>query len=62
MSLQTQLANQLRPFLDDKDLAMVTFMHHSKVDYRNVVYMGMPLKSVWKMQLLHNITADFCPV
>ena len=55
---QLRLIRQLRPFLDRDNLAtvvhaLVTF----RLDYCNALYVGLPLKTTWKVQLVQNAAA-----
>ena len=63
-SVFTQLkqAHQLCLFLEISDLA--TMMHAlvtSHLDYCNTLYVGLPLKTVWKLQVVQNATARLLP-
>ena len=49
---QLKLLCQLCPFLEMSNLATVTHaLVTSRLDYCNVLYVGLPLKSVRKLQL-----------
>ena len=51
-------APQLRPFLEMSDLATVTHaLVTSRLDYCNALYVGLPLKSVRKLQLVQRAAA-----
>lgn len=55
---QLQFMDELRPFLDDDSLHSVTqALVISHLDYCNVLYMGLLLKSVWKLQLVQSVVA-----
>lgn len=46
---------QLQPFLDKKDLVMVTHaLVTSRLDYCNTLYVRQPLKMTRKLQLVQN--------
>lgn len=49
---------RLQPFLSDMDLP--TIIHafiNSRLDYCNMLYIGLPLKTILKLQLVHNAVA-----
>ena len=49
---------QLCPFLDQESLQTVTHaLVISRIDYCNALYMGLPLKSIQKLQLAQNAAA-----
>ncbi|XP_061474960.1 small ribosomal subunit protein uS7 isoform X1 [Rhineura floridana] len=53
-----QLVAQLRPYLDSDDLASVVHaLVTSRLDYCNALYVGLPLKTVRKLQLVQNAAA-----
>ena len=53
--LQLQKLYQLRPYLDEQSLMTVTHaLVTSHTDYCNVLYMGLPLKTVQRLQLVQN--------
>ncbi|XP_066490600.1 oxysterol-binding protein-related protein 8-like [Tiliqua scincoides] len=55
---QLQLVRQLRPYLCQLDLTTVVHaLVTSRLDYCNTLYMGLPLKTVWKPQLVQNVAA-----
>ncbi|KAF7235274.1 hypothetical protein EYD10_17889 [Varanus komodoensis] len=57
---QLRLIHQLCPYLEDDCLA--TVMHvlvTSRLDFCNVLYMGLPLKTVWILQMVQNRAARF---
>ena len=55
---QLRLVAQLRPYLDRDDLASVVHaLVTSKLDYCNALYVGLPLKTVQKLQLMQNAAA-----
>nr|GFC43941.1 hypothetical protein [Tanacetum cinerariifolium] len=55
---QLRLVRQLRPYLDRADLATVTHaLVTSRLDYCNALYVGLPLKTVRKLQLVQNAAA-----
>ena len=55
---ELKLVRQLRPFLEKSDLATVTHaLVTSRLDYCNVFYVGLPLKSVQKLQLVQRAAA-----
>ena len=50
---QLKLVLQLRSFLEMSDLATVTHaLVTSYLDYCNALYVGLPSKTVWKLQLV----------
>ncbi|XP_060550136.1 uncharacterized protein LOC132712506 [Pantherophis guttatus] len=52
---QVHLVHQLQPYLDQEALLTVTHaLVTSQVDYCNVLYMELPLKSVRRLQLVQN--------
>ncbi|KAF7247602.1 Cytosolic 5'-nucleotidase 3A [Varanus komodoensis] len=56
--LQLRLINQLRPYLEYDSLAMVTHaLVTSRLDFCNVLYVGLPLKTVQTLQLVQNRAA-----
>lgn len=55
---QLLLVHQLWPSLDCEDLAMVTYATvTSRLDFCNVLYVRVPSKMVWKLQLVQNVAA-----
>ena len=55
---QLRLVAQLRPYLDRDSLASVVHaLVTSKLDYCNALYVGLPLKTVRKLQLVQNAAA-----
>ncbi|XP_058023146.1 uncharacterized protein LOC131190137 [Ahaetulla prasina] len=55
---QVRLICQLRPFLDRDALCTVTHaLVTSRLDYCNALYMGLPLKSTRRLQLVQNAAA-----
>ncbi|XP_058024855.1 uncharacterized protein LOC131191095 [Ahaetulla prasina] len=55
---QVRLIRQLRPFLDRDSLCTVTHaLVTSRLDCCNALYMGLPLKSTRKLQLVQNAAA-----
>ena len=55
---QLRSVAQLRPYLDRDSLASVVHaLVTSKLDYCNVLYMGLPLKMVQKLQLVQTAAA-----
>lgn len=49
---------QLHPFLDQDFLCLVTqALVICRMDYRNVLYTGLPLKCIWKLQLVQSAAA-----
>ncbi|XP_058052944.1 uncharacterized protein LOC131205078 isoform X2 [Ahaetulla prasina] len=55
---QVRLIRQLRPFLDRDSLCTVTHaLVTSRLDYCNALYMGLPLKSTRRLQLVQNAAA-----
>ncbi|XP_070618653.1 uncharacterized protein, partial [Erythrolamprus reginae] len=55
---QVRLVRQLRPYLDRESLLTVTHaLITSRFDYCNALYMGLPLKSVRKLQIVQNAAA-----
>ncbi|XP_053150941.1 nuclear receptor subfamily 2 group F member 6 isoform X4 [Hemicordylus capensis] len=55
---QLQLVRQLRPYLEKLDLTSVTHaLVTSRLDYCNVLYVGLPLKTVQKLQQVQNAAA-----
>ncbi|XP_061487326.1 prostacyclin synthase isoform X4 [Rhineura floridana] len=55
---QLRLVAQLRPYLDRENLASVVHvLVTSKLDYCNALYVGLPLKTVRKLQLVQNAAA-----
>ncbi|KAF7238810.1 hypothetical protein EYD10_14545 [Varanus komodoensis] len=56
--LQLQLIRQLRPYLEYDCLATVTHaLVTSRLDFCNTLYVGLPLKTVWILQLVQNRAA-----
>ncbi|KAF7243358.1 Collagen alpha-1(XXIV) chain [Varanus komodoensis] len=56
--LQLWLINQLRPYLEYDCLATVTHvLVTSRLDFCNALYVGLPLKTVWILQLVQNRAA-----
>ncbi|KAF7246446.1 AT-rich interactive domain-containing protein 2 [Varanus komodoensis] len=56
--LQLRLINQLRPYLEYDCLATVTHaLVTSRLDFRNALYVGLPLKTVRTLQLVQNRAA-----
>ncbi|KAF7234923.1 hypothetical protein EYD10_18203, partial [Varanus komodoensis] len=56
--LQLRLINQLRPYLEYDCLETVTHtLVTSRLDFFNALYMGLPLKTVWILQLVQNRAA-----
>ncbi|KAF7238096.1 hypothetical protein EYD10_15124 [Varanus komodoensis] len=56
--LQLRLINQLRPYLEYNCLATVTHaLVTSRLDFCNALYVGLPLKTVWILQLVQNRAA-----
>ncbi|KAF7251550.1 hypothetical protein EYD10_03015 [Varanus komodoensis] len=52
--------HQLRPYLEDTCLATVTHaLVTSRLDYCNALYVGLPLKTVWILQMVQNRAARF---
>uniref|UniRef100_A0A803TC32 Reverse transcriptase domain-containing protein n=1 Tax=Anolis carolinensis TaxID=28377 RepID=A0A803TC32_ANOCA len=50
---QLKLVRQLRPYLGKQDFATVVHaLVTSRLDYCNALYVGLPLKTVWKLQLV----------
>ncbi|KAK9409653.1 hypothetical protein NXF25_000828 [Crotalus adamanteus] len=55
---QVRLLHQLRPYLDREALLTVTHaLVTSRLDYCNALYMGLPLKSIRRLQLVQNAAA-----
>ncbi|XP_058026881.1 uncharacterized protein LOC131192082 isoform X2 [Ahaetulla prasina] len=55
---QVRLIRQLRPFLDRDSLCTVTHaLVTSRLDYCNALYMGLPLRSTRRLQLVQNAAA-----
>ncbi|XP_053100645.1 uncharacterized protein LOC128322765 [Hemicordylus capensis] len=53
-----RLARQLRPFLEKADLATETHaLVTSQLDYCDTLFVGLPLKNIWKLQLVQNAAA-----
>lgn len=52
-----RLWKQLHPFLNREALLTITHVT-SYLDYCNVLYLGLPLKSIWKLQLVQNAAAQ----
>lgn len=58
MSKFQQWLSMCMPFLDKVDLATVTHaLVNYGLDYRHMFYLGLPLRTVWKLQLVQDITA-----
>ncbi|KAF7238429.1 eIF-2-alpha kinase activator GCN1 [Varanus komodoensis] len=56
--LQLQLILQLHPYLEDDCLAAVTHaLVTSQLDFCNAPYVGLPLKTVWILQMVQNRAA-----
>ncbi|KAF7249253.1 putative RNA-directed DNA polymerase from transposon BS, partial [Varanus komodoensis] len=56
--LQLQLIHQLRPYLEYDCLETVTHvLVTSRLDFCNALYVGLPLKTVWILQLVQNRAA-----
>uniref|UniRef100_A0A803SN06 Reverse transcriptase domain-containing protein n=1 Tax=Anolis carolinensis TaxID=28377 RepID=A0A803SN06_ANOCA len=50
---QLRLVRQLRPYLGRSDLATVVHaLVTARLDYCNALYVGLPLKTAWKLQLV----------
>uniref|UniRef100_A0A803SZI2 ribonuclease H n=1 Tax=Anolis carolinensis TaxID=28377 RepID=A0A803SZI2_ANOCA len=57
---QLKLVRQLRPYLEKSDLTMVVHvLVTSRLDYCNALYVGLPLKTVRKLQLVQRTAARF---
>lgn len=55
---QLMQANQMQPFLDRRDLAVVTHaLVTSRLEYFNPLCVGLPLKTTWKLQQVQNAVA-----
>uniref|UniRef100_A0A803SYC2 Reverse transcriptase domain-containing protein n=1 Tax=Anolis carolinensis TaxID=28377 RepID=A0A803SYC2_ANOCA len=55
---QLKLVRQLRPYLEKSDLAMVVHaLVTSRLDYCNALYVGLPLKTARKLQLVQHSAA-----
>uniref|UniRef100_A0A8D0BC31 Reverse transcriptase domain-containing protein n=1 Tax=Salvator merianae TaxID=96440 RepID=A0A8D0BC31_SALMN len=55
---QVRLVHQLRPYLDRESLLTVAHaLITSRIDYCNALYMGLPLKSVRRLQVVQNAAA-----
>ena len=55
---QLRLIRQLRPYLSCSDLTTVTHaLVTSRLDYCNALYVGLPLKTVRRLQLVQNAAA-----
>ncbi|KAF7250062.1 Receptor-type tyrosine-protein phosphatase gamma, partial [Varanus komodoensis] len=55
---QLRLIHQLHPYLENDYLATVTHaLVTSRLDFCNVLYVGLPLKTVWILQLVQNRAA-----
>lgn len=58
MQLQLKLVHQMHLFLAISDLAMMAHtLVSSQMGYYNRVHMELPLKCVWKLQLVQNNAA-----
>ncbi|KAF7252624.1 Craniofacial development protein 2 [Varanus komodoensis] len=56
---QLRLIHQLHPYLEDDCLATVTHaLVTSRLDFCNVLYVGLPLKTVWILQKVQNRAAS----
>ncbi|KAF7238474.1 HORMA domain-containing protein 2 [Varanus komodoensis] len=56
--LQLRLIHHLRPYLEEDCLATVTHaLVTSRLDFCNALYMGLPLKTVWILQMVQNKAA-----
>ena len=56
--LQLRKIYQLRPYLDEHSLMTVTHaLVTSRIDYCNALYVGLPLKTVRRLQLIQNRAA-----
>ncbi|XP_078241606.1 uncharacterized protein LOC140704410 [Pogona vitticeps] len=56
--LQLRRIYQLRPYLDEQNLAAVTHaLVTTRLDYCNALYVGLPLKTVRRLQLAQNRAA-----
>ena len=56
--LQLRKLYQLRPYLDEQSLMRVTHaLLTSHIDYCNALYVGLPLKTVRRLQLVQNQAA-----
>ena len=53
---QLWLVAQLHPYLDRDRLSTVVYGNF-KVRYRYALYVGLPLETVWKLQLVQNSVA-----
>ncbi|XP_062831034.1 probable RNA-directed DNA polymerase from transposon BS [Anolis carolinensis] len=57
---QLKLVCQLQPYLEKSDLAtVVDALVTSRLDYCNALYVGLPVKTVWKFQLVQRLAARF---
>uniref|UniRef100_A0A803T068 Reverse transcriptase domain-containing protein n=1 Tax=Anolis carolinensis TaxID=28377 RepID=A0A803T068_ANOCA len=57
---QLKLVRQLRPYLEKSDLTMVVHaLVTSRLDYCNALYVGLPLKTARKLQLVQRSAARF---
>uniref|UniRef100_A0A803SSM3 Reverse transcriptase domain-containing protein n=1 Tax=Anolis carolinensis TaxID=28377 RepID=A0A803SSM3_ANOCA len=57
---QLKLVRQLRPYLEKSDLTMVVHaLVTSRLDYCNALCVGLPLKTVRKLQLVQSTAARF---
>ena len=55
---QLRMICQLWPFLDIDNLATVVHVLVTpQLDYCNALYVGLPLKMTWKLQLVQNAAA-----
>ncbi|KAF7237429.1 Motile sperm domain-containing protein 1 [Varanus komodoensis] len=55
---QLRLIHQLRPYLENDCLATVTHaLVTSRLDFCNALYVGLPLKTVWILQMVQNRAA-----
>lgn len=59
LDVQLCLLSQLWPFIGRKDLAtVVQVLVISRLDYSSMLCVGLPLKNVWKRQLVENAAAS----